>query len=77
MLQNLILNAAVDSIERQMSWTLTRHFSFPKLAFKVTPGVTAPSTLRMNQDSHSSAAPAAQVSQSQQLCILCITRQAY
>ena len=41
----MILDSAVDNIEKREGWTITRHYSFPKLAFKVTPGVTQPSTI--------------------------------
>ena len=49
-LQTLILDSAVDVIEKQMGWTLTRQYSFPKLAFKVTPDASQPATLGLRQD---------------------------
>ena len=41
----MILDSAVDNIEKVTGWTLTRHYSFPKLAFKTSPGVDRPSTI--------------------------------
>ena len=51
----MILNSAVDSMEKREGWTVNRHYSFPKLAFKVTPGVTQPSTIGqpLRQDTQS------------------------
>ena len=46
----MILDSAVDNIEKVTGWTLTRHYSFPKLAFKSTPGVDRPSTVSFRTD---------------------------
>ncbi len=46
----MILDSAVDNIEKVTGWTLTRHYSFPKLAFKSTPGVDRPSTVSIRTD---------------------------
>lgn len=46
----MILDSAVDNIEKVTGWTLTRHYSFPKLAFKSTPGVDRPSTVSYRTD---------------------------
>ena len=44
-------DAASDNIEKVTGWTLTRQYSFPKLAFKTTPGVDRPSTVSIKADS--------------------------
>ena len=49
-IQGMILDSAVDNIEKVTGWTLTRHYSFPKLAFKSTPGVDRPSTVSFRTD---------------------------
>ena len=49
-IQGLVLDSAVDNIEKVTGWTLTRHYSFPKLAFKSTPGVDRPSTVSFRTD---------------------------
>ncbi len=49
-IQSMILDSAVDNIEKVTGWTLTRHYSFPKLAFKSTPGVDRPSTVSYRTD---------------------------
>ena len=49
-IQAMILDSAVDNIEKVTGWTLTRHYSFPKLAFKSTPGVDRPSTVSYRTD---------------------------
>ncbi|KAL0038191.1 hypothetical protein WJX79_007249 [Trebouxia sp. C0005] len=48
--KGMILDSAVDNIEKVTGWTLTRHYSFPKLAFKSTPGVDRPSTVSFRTD---------------------------
>ncbi|DBA92788.1 hypothetical protein WJX77_000098 [Trebouxia sp. C0004] len=48
--KGMILDSAVDNIEKVAGWTLTRHYSFPKLAFKSTPGVDRPSTVSIRTD---------------------------
>ena len=53
MVQALILDSAVDNIEKVMGWKLTRQYSFPKLDFKVTPGVDKPSTVSVRHDTRS------------------------
>ncbi len=56
--QALILDSAVDKIEKVTGWTLTRQYSFPKLAFKVTPGVDRPSTVSFRPDPTEDTLPA-------------------